>query len=143
MDHVTANPSTNAPALNELNDNPLDLAREIVKINEDHPDLISQTNDVGNKQLEELSEINIQKTDFSPIVNPLPCTPMGTPGNTPTETTIAIKEYNGTSPRQNIVNTLQQVAMLVVQDRDQDIVGIAKDEMARENEVDSGTCNMF
>ena len=81
------------------------------------PDVINLVSGMEKKGIEDL-----QKTDFSPILTSLPCTPMGTPGNTPTETAAFCKELSGNSPKQSVTKTLQQVALLVSQDQDQGLI---------------------
>lgn len=99
------------------------------------PDVKSQTGEERRSSTaKELSNTDLQKTDFSPIVSSLPCTPMGTPGNTPTENTSTQKEPQGSSPRQNIAKTLQEAAYLVTLKQGEDLTGKVGNDL-RKNDV--------
>ena len=125
---------------NVFSDEDTESEDRLINISDKQPDLINLSSSMDRKWTVE----ELQKTDFSPILNQLPCTPMGTPGNTPTETSVPMKEQYGDCPKQSIVKTLQEVALLVAQDPG--VFEIAEDELRRDNEIDradSGTYCLF
>ena len=110
---------------------------ELISAGDQPPDVINLSSSMDRKwSVEEL-----QKTDFSPILNQLPCTPMGTPGNTPTETSAPSKEQHGNCPKQSIAKTLQEVALLVAQN--QGVFEIAEDEFRRNSETDHAGSGIY
>ena len=123
-----------------LSDEETESKDRLINRSEKQPDLISLSSSMDRKWTVE----ELQKTDFSPILNQLPGTPMGTPGNTPTETAVPLKDQYGNCPKQSIAKTLQEVALLVAQDPG--VFNIAEDELRRGNEIDradSGTYCLF